>query len=260
MQHGSILAIGISITVLLLALTYVNVYMVYVLRRKQLEHYLDKQRWATIVQEERDRLMEEVAKDVHDNIGQLTHVLRMAYHRMFKDIDEELRQQLRKDAADLIDSIAHHARNIWYTLDKEHIASRGLAEMLIRDAELIEMAGLIDCRADIMDANLDSLDNDQKLIIYRIAQEALHNALKHADARIIRIKASYKSNLFILSVEDDGRGFVVSGPGEREGIGISNMEKRTYCLGGRLSIFSEPQKGTRILLEIPAEALQNNGR
>src|SRR3546814_4055332 len=80
--------------------------------------------------------------DIHDNIGQLTHVLRLTYHRMFKDIDEELRRKLRKDAAELIDRIAYHARNIRYTVDSDYIRTRGLAEMLRRHAALIESAGL----------------------------------------------------------------------------------------------------------------------
>src|SRR3546814_18161167 len=87
--------------------------------------------------------------DIHDNIGQLTHVLRMTYHRMFKDIDEELRRKLRKDADELIDRIAYHARNIRYTLDSDYIRTRGLAEMLRRIDALLESASTKICRVNI---------------------------------------------------------------------------------------------------------------
>src|SRR3546814_437781 len=207
MEHGSIIVAGISITFLLLALTYFNVYTLYRMRRKQYEYYREKQQWASFIIEERDRLIGEVERDIHDNIGQLTHVLRMTYHRMFKDIDEELRRKLRKDAAELIDRIAYHARNIRYTLDSDYIRTRGLAEMLRRDAALIESAGLTLCRVNINGTEGKHPETDKVLVIYRIAQEAIHNALKHAQAQKIAVSLHYGDSRFSLIVEDDGAGF-----------------------------------------------------
>src|SRR3546814_10715568 len=73
MEHGSIIVAGISITFLLLALTYFNVYTLYRMRRKHYEYYREKQQWASFIIEDRDRLIGEVERDIHDNIGQLTH-------------------------------------------------------------------------------------------------------------------------------------------------------------------------------------------
>lgn len=255
MELGSIVVAGISAVFLLLALTYINVYTVFVMRRKQYEYYKETQRLAALILEERDRLIGEVSRDVHDNIGQLTHVLRMSYHRMFKDIDEGLRSKLQKDSAELIDRIAYHARNIRYTLDSDYIRSRGLAEMLRRDAGLIESAGLTLCSVNINGTEGKHLGADMQLVIYRIAQEALHNALKHAEAQRINIHLHYGDSGFSLKVEDDGAGFDPGNPGAMGGVGIANMQKRAGYLGGVLAIDAAPGKGTVVTLTIPRQKL-----
>lgn len=86
--------------------------------------------------------------------------------------------------------------------------------------------------------------------LYRIAQEALNNALRHADAQHIELALTLQPDRALLEVEDDGRGFdVEDAPPER--FGLVGMNERARLLGGALEIHSDPGMGTRIAVTVP---------
>jgi signal transduction histidine kinase len=89
--------------------------------------------------------------------------------------------------------------------------------------------------------------------LYRIAQEALNNALKYAHASNITVclrRASRGGNAD-LEIADDGEGFDLKTARVGGGLGLSMMKERTTELGGRLSVVSRPGEGTRVLVEVP---------
>jgi signal transduction histidine kinase len=102
----------------------------------------------------------------------------------------------------------------------------------------------------------------QQEAAYRIAQEAMHNALRHADARQIDISLREENDLVVLEVADDGRGFELDispdAPGggrQRQSahrFGIGSMRDRARSIGGRLSVSSAQGQGTTVRLEMPA--------
>jgi signal transduction histidine kinase len=109
-----------------------------------------------------------------------------------------------------------------------------------------------------IDIEFDAIDEpecrlDVKEALYRIAQEALHNVVKHADARHVqvRLEGAGEGSL-ILTVQDDGRGFDPAGsfPGH---IGLHSMQERAERVGGSVTLESRPGAGTRVLVRVPLE-------
>jgi signal transduction histidine kinase len=90
---------------------------------------------------------------------------------------------------------------------------------------------------------------DVQTAMYFVCSEALANVAKHADARRVRIQVTDRIGLLILRVEDDGRG----GAGIGEGTGLQGVRDRLETLGGRLSITSPPDGGTRLIATLPVE-------
>jgi signal transduction histidine kinase len=89
--------------------------------------------------------------------------------------------------------------------------------------------------------------------VFRIAQEALQNALRHAEAERIEVRLEDGGGKLVLTVADDGRGFDASAPvlrGRR--LGLTSMEERAAELGGRLAVQSRQGEGTTVRLEAPA--------
>jgi signal transduction histidine kinase len=88
--------------------------------------------------------------------------------------------------------------------------------------------------------------------IFRIAQEALTNALRHSGAAHIAVRLTEPNGRLLLTVEDDGVGFEPDAAGLRSRrLGLTSMEERAGALGGRLSVESQPGAGARIGLEVP---------
>ncbi|HYE96856.1 MAG TPA: sensor histidine kinase, partial [Rubricoccaceae bacterium] len=99
------------------------------------------------------------------------------------------------------------------------------------------------------------LPEDVRLALFRIAQEALSNAVKHAAAKTVRVTFHLDAEEAALEVRDDGRGFVVPSnwlDGARAGrFGLLGMAERAEALGGRLSITSAPGAGTALRVAVP---------
>ncbi|HEX5787280.1 MAG TPA: sensor histidine kinase [Woeseiaceae bacterium] len=99
----------------------------------------------------------------------------------------------------------------------------------------------------------DAPPHDVALAIYRILQESLTNALKHADAASVRVRFRQSRNHYLLEVRDDGKGFDSRGRESETGIGLSGMRERARLAGGRLRVGSTPGKGTSIMAKIPVK-------
>jgi signal transduction histidine kinase len=84
---------------------------------------------------------------------------------------------------------------------------------------------------------------------YRIAQEALHNALRHAAAGLVTVTVQAADGSMLLEVTDDGRGFDPAAPSRRSG--LASMRERACAAGGRLTVLSRPGAGTTVRLEVP---------
>jgi signal transduction histidine kinase len=87
--------------------------------------------------------------------------------------------------------------------------------------------------------------------LYRVAQEALHNALRHSGAAGIRVTLSKTTHRVVLEVSDNGRGFVPGAPSN--GLGLASMRERASSVGGALTIRSG-EAGTRVLMTVPVKA------
>jgi PAS domain S-box-containing protein len=112
-----------------------------------------------------------------------------------------------------------------------------------------------DLHVDLVTTGFDGkLIGSESLAMYRIAQEALTNVVKHAEARNVTVRIIRGYPDLILTIEDDGKGFTPDGEEFRgKGLGIINMRERVEGMGGRFRIYSVPGKGTRIRAAIPME-------
>jgi len=97
------------------------------------------------------------------------------------------------------------------------------------------------------------LHPDVESEVFRVAQEALQNAVRHAAAQRIEVRLANGAGRLVLEVSDDGTGFDPVAPGVRSRrLGLTSMEERAAALGGSLAIESAPGDGTRVRLEVPA--------
>jgi two-component system sensor histidine kinase UhpB len=100
---------------------------------------------------------------------------------------------------------------------------------------------------------LAEIPADVSLCLYRVAQEALGNVVRHAHARHVRVSVSTDARCVELTVRDDGRGFDPAKVRSLGGLGLISLEERVRLVRGNLSIKSESDRGTELRVEVPLE-------
>jgi signal transduction histidine kinase len=160
--------------------------------------------------------------------------------------------QAAENAASYVHRLAQAAisemRALIFELRPESLAQDGLVAALER-----QVASLRARHALPVDATFGpepALALDKKEALYRIAQESLHNATRHARAHALRLRVQQTDGHVVLEVADDGVGFDPSAsyPGH---LGLVSMRERAAAVGGTLTIHSAPGAGTRITADLP---------
>jgi two-component system sensor histidine kinase UhpB len=199
---------------------------------------------AIIKAQEKER--NRIGQELHDNVNQILIGTKL-YLEMAGDADMDTQQLIRSSLDMIQQSIteirALSARNV------TPLKNIDLQQLLQSLVERTNTAGGI-VIALTYDAPKINIDDDLKLNIYRIVQEQLNNILKHAHANNGFINVSSQGKNIVVAIGDDGQGFDVSK--QRKGIGISNMINRVESFNGEVDIQSEPGKGTKIRITLPA--------
>ncbi|WP_080053755.1 ATP-binding protein [Spirosoma aerolatum] len=198
-------------------------------------------------EEERRRF----ARELHDGIGQMLTGIKLHAEKL-KSIslaDEKQRQRFA-ELCDLIADIIQTTRQVSYNLMPSTLSDFGLGPTLQLLAEQTSRSSGIDIVFN-GPRNAARLSPTMEIGLYRIAQEALHNAVKYANAPSIRINLQQDRHKLALSVQDDGKGFTLKAArsSEKSSLivnGLENMRTRALLLNGTLTIQSKPKKGTTV--------------
>ncbi|HCN30463.1 MAG TPA: hypothetical protein DIT64_17345 [Verrucomicrobiales bacterium] len=186
-----------------------------------------------IVEDEQTR----IGNDLHDGLGQML----TGAATLLEMLVAGLEGQQKKDGArvyEILRETVHEARRISHGLSPAAVKNRGLAGGLKLLAEHVNAAGQIHCATDI-DSSVRVSDPAQETHIYRIAQEAVSNAVRHSRTDLVKITLRRHEGGCILEVRDRGIGFDPSHP-KSDGIGLRVMRHRANIIGANLSIDSAP--------------------
>ena len=212
----------------------------------RLEHARREATRTALAAQEAERLR--VARELHDEIGQtLTAVAIQAGGAAHGD--SELAQALR-EVADGVRESLEEVRRIARELRPEALDDLGLVNALIALSTRIGAQDGLRVRRELQ-AALPPLSPDVELVIYRVAQESLTNALRHSGAREVTMSLSADAGDVTLAVRDDGKGLPTHL--SRDSSGIAGMRERALLVGGMLSLASVPGQGTEVRLTIPIE-------
>lgn len=190
-----------------------------------------------------------IAQELHDEIGQTLTAVTIQAERA-ADGDPELASQALRRVADAVRESLDEVRRIARELRPEALDDLGLVNALIALCSRVDAQDGPRVRRELQ-GKLPSLSPDVELVVYRVAQEGLTNALRHADARSASVSLKADAETVTLRVADDGKGMPAQLPGDTAG--IAGMRERALLVGGRLSIESRPEQGTEVRLTIPVD-------
>jgi two-component system, NarL family, sensor histidine kinase UhpB len=189
-----------------------------------------------------------VARELHDEIGQTLTAVTIQAERA-ADGDPALAAQALRRVAEAVRESLDEVRRIARELRPEALDDLGLVNALIALCSRLDAHDGPRVTRELQ-GRLPPLSPDVELVIYRIAQESLTNALRHSNARLATVSLKAEAGIVTLAVADDGKGMPVQLPGGTAG--IAGMRERALLVGGRLSIESRPGQGTEVRLTIPA--------
>jgi signal transduction histidine kinase len=198
---------------------------------------------------ERQRL----ARELHDSVSQALYGIALGARtaRTLMDSDPDKAIEPLDYVVSLASAGQAEMRALLFELRPESLALEGLIVALEKQVAATAARYGIDLTAELLPE--PELTLAQKEVFYRIAQEALHNIVKHAHATSAKLRLSVDDNHLHLEIVDDGVGFETGGefPGH---IGLVSMRERASSIGGIFSVDSAPGKGATVRLRVPIGA------
>jgi signal transduction histidine kinase len=192
-----------------------------------------------------------IGRDLHDSLGQFLTGTALAG----QVLKEKLATRSAPEEADaarivgLVEEAIEVARGVSRGLDPVQLEGGGLAEGLQQLASRTSSVARVRCDCEI-DGAVEVADTAAATHLYRIAQEAITNALKHGQAHRVSVRLFQRNGRVVLVVHDDGRG--LPEPAARgEGMGLRIMAHRAAVMGGTFQIRALPSQGTSVTCEMP---------
>lgn len=207
----------------------------------------ERSRELTIV-EERNRL----ARELHDAVAQTLFSVRLTADAAASLVQRDparAEAEIRRLAALSAEAIAE-LRAVIFELRPAELADDGLVVTLRKHVDVLRRAHAVDVTFET-DADRP-LEPDLEASLFRIAQEALNNALRHAQPQRVAVRLQLRAPGAVLEVYDDGRGFDVAAVRRRSRrLGLTSMEERAAAVGGALAVESVPGAGTTVRVSVP---------
>ncbi len=201
-----------------------------------------------------------ISRELHDEFGQTLTAAKINLQMLRQVTPDATIAQRLEDSVTMLDGMIHQARNIAFGLRPPLLDEAGLVAAL--DHHLQALAGRAGVRIEL-DAENGGMNIPlaMNVTIFRLIQEAVNNALRHAQATAIRVSLRDNEGMLLLVVEDDGIGFDREAVAQRakrgEHLGLLGMTERARSAGGSIVLDSRPGSGSRIEVRLPLVRMED---
>ncbi len=209
--------------------------------------YLHEEARQRAIMDERNRL----ARELHDSVTQSLYGVNLYAEAAARtlsagqmDVVATYLDELRETAREALQEM----RLLIFELRPPVLEREGLVAALQARLEAVEARG--DIEAELLVAGTSQLPPEVEAVLYRVAQEALNNIIKHAQAHHIVIHLCQEPGRVVLEVSDDGIGFDPASVHQHAGLGLRGMQERVQSIGGDLELQTTPGQGTRVRVQI----------
>lgn len=217
---------------------------------------MELRKFASHLQNVREEEKVALAREIHDDLGQILVALKIEMGLLKQKVVKNNTFNGAEDIlgkfdrlVSLIDNTIKTTRRIMNGLRPELLEMHGIVEAFKAYILEFEARNQISCNFtyDIID---NEINQQQKLALYRILQEALNNIAKHSKATLVTIQLIKAENVLKFKITDNGIGFDKNNSGRPDSYGMIGMKERVVLLGGDLNIKSEIGKGTTVSIEM----------
>lgn len=223
---------------------------------KQMNHFIEdakeKQAFSLRVIQAQEEERRKISREVHDGPAQMIANILLRSELVERALREKSVEEAVKEIRDIREmmrSSLYEVRRIIYDLRPMALDDLGLVPTLRKYTATIADYNKI--KIDFVTiGNEDRLPQEYEVAFFRLVQESIQNALKHADPSLIKISLEINKNFLSVMITDNGSGFDIDTKKE-ESFGILGMKERVEMLSGKFEIKSEKGKGTRVYINVP---------
>lgn len=246
-----ILAISVSVVFTIVLLGGLGM-IIYTAHRTRLRQQLKltqaqmayEQELRLVANEVQEQLLANLSGELHDNIGQRLTLVHFQLEAQRRAYQPEILQEANQNLVDAMKEV----RLLSHTMNADVLKRQGLCNMISQEAKRLAQNGQIKIFFEKQSLCEPALGPDQQLMAFRLFQEAVNNAMKHAQARQLSIRL-VTDPAFLLEVSDDGVGFDPDALKRNgTGAGLDNMQQRALLAGLNCSIISKPGEGSIVRL------------
>ena len=250
---GSVIVIALVSFVILLSYLFTS-RKNKLLKEKQLMQSQFQQELLRTQIEIQSQTLQTISQEIHDNVGQVLSLARLNLATI--EVPGNTPNQTKiNDTKQLVSKAINDLRDLSRSLYGNKIAELGLVDAIDNELKILQNSGQFKTSLKITGESF-KLEAQKEMVIYRILQESLNNAIKHSKAQNIDIVLTYNTGLFHLTITDDGIGFDHNNLSSANmGMGLKSMQNRAAMIGGIFSIISGIEKGTKITIEIKGTVL-----
>lgn len=246
----------VSITRTAGRVTGIHGFMIDITEQKRIQEVLRDLGSRLIAAQEKER--SRVARELHDDLNQRMALLSIELEQLTSEVKNPraLRRHVHK-LQNNVEEIAADIHRLSYRLHPSKLDHLGLApavESVCKELTSDKLTVMFH-----QTGFPAALSQDVTLCLFRIAQEALRNTVKHSDAQIAKVDLEKSEHEVRLSISDNGCGFDMESAAMRQGLGFTSMRERLRLLDGRIEIKSRPAQGTTVKVSVPLGHSQLRG-
>lgn len=251
----NIKTIILSAAVIFIALAVFIIFIVLIFNRRRNKLIRDKitleaQFQQALLQtqlEIQEQTLKTISQEIHDNVGQVLSLAKLNLNMLDHNTGSSKEEKIEKSIQQISKAI-NDLRDLSRSLNGDKIADLGLQDAIDNELKIIQNTGLLQTSLTV-EGDPYPLQSQQEIVIFRIVQESLNNAVKHSKAKNINILIEYRPSHYSITIADDGDGFDTNLlEATRSGIGLKNMQSRANLVHADFSITSAPGNGTKVFI------------
>jgi len=245
--------------IVFLVITGLMVFILLFYQKKRFQHQqllMDKEKEfsQTLLQaqlEIQEQTFNDISQEIHDNVGQILSLAKVQINIMTEG--GEMNPEMLNDVKNNVGKAMNDLRDIAKSLSSERIKTLTVHSAVFNEAERISKSGIIRIQVNV-NGEQKEMNQQKKLVLFRIVQESMQNIIKHANATEIAISFHYEHDKLQTIIKDNGKGFELQDALKNStGLGLSNIKSRALIAGGRSVIETSPNAGTIITINMPYE-------
>lgn len=241
--------LGTALAVVLIAFIII---VIILYRRSQLKFQIEKQALhQALLQSEveiREQTLLNISRDLHDNFGQIASLIKINLNLLSGELSASDQGHI-SESKDLLKKLIGDIRELSSSLSEETLAKQGLPKMIEADLQRVSRSGALKVHLNL-DYQNSKIDAKASVFLYRMFQELLNNALKHAKAENIFVELISSDSQLKLLFKDDGKGIeqekLLNQKHGFSGNGLLNLQERCKIIGANYQLRTAPKEGTEI--------------